>query len=239
MMSDFTDFTALFGGAYDTASVGNSNFLSDYASIKNGSYNKLLKAHFARQEAENLSGKGDTSQKLTLMKSGADSLKKQADALNSASLWEKKKMKKKDETTGEETETEDYDWDAIIKSVKSFIEEYNDVVKMAGDSNTKNVLRNAAWMTGITDKNSNMLAKIGITIGKGNKLELDEEALKRADISDLKTVFTGYNSFAGKISQKAAGISSAANRATANYTSGGAYYNPLSSFVSSRINEEV
>ena len=40
-----------------------------------------------------------------------------------------------------------------------------------------------------------MLAKIGITIGKGNKLELDEDALKQAYISSLKTVFTGYNSF--------------------------------------------
>ena len=29
----------------------------------------------------------------------------------------------------------------------------------------------ASWMTGMTDKNSNMLAKIGITIGKGNKLD--------------------------------------------------------------------
>lgn len=43
----------------------------------------------------------------------------------------------------------------------------------------------------MTDKNSNMLAKIGITIGKGNKLELDEDALKQADISSLKTVFAG------------------------------------------------
>ena len=38
----------------------------------------------------------------------------------------------------------------------------------------------------------NMLAKVGITIGKGNKLELDEDALKQADIGSLKTVFTGY-----------------------------------------------
>ena len=43
-------------------------------------------------------------------------------------------------------------------------------------------------MTGMTDKNSNMLAQIGITIGKGNKLELDEDAIKQADISSLKTV---------------------------------------------------
>ena len=34
------------------------------------------------------------------MKTSADSLKKSADALNDSSLWEKKKIKKKDEKTG-------------------------------------------------------------------------------------------------------------------------------------------
>ena len=96
------------------------------------------------------------------MKTSADSLKKSADALNDSSLWEKKKIKKKDEKTGEEIEVEDYDWDKITKAVKSFVEDYNDVVREAGESNTKDVLRNASWMTGMTDKNSNMLAKIGM-----------------------------------------------------------------------------
>ena len=58
--------------------------------------------YYAKQDAEKLSGKGDTSQKLTLMKTSVDSLKKSADALNYSSLWEKKKIKKKDEKTGEE-----------------------------------------------------------------------------------------------------------------------------------------
>lgn len=49
----------------------------------------------------------------------------------------KKKIKKKDEKTGEEIEVEDYDWDKITKAVKSFVEDYNDVVKEAGESNTK------------------------------------------------------------------------------------------------------
>ena len=217
------DYSALFGGTSDSSSVGNTNMLSDYAAIKNGSYGKLMKAYYAKQDAEKLSGKGDTSQKLTLMKTSADSLKKSADALNDASLWEKKKIKKKDEKTGEETEVEDYDWDAIAKKVKSFIDDYNDVVKEAGESNTKDVLRNASWMTGMTDKTSHLLSKIGITIGKGNKLELDEDELKKADISSLKTVFTGYNSFAGKTAQKAAGISNAANRASVTYTNNGTY----------------
>ena len=88
------DYSYLFGGM-QTPSTGSAFNLSDYAAIKNGSYGKLLKAYYAKQDAEKLSGKGDTSQKLTLMKTSTDSLKKSADALNDSSLWEKKKIKKK------------------------------------------------------------------------------------------------------------------------------------------------
>lgn len=232
------DFTSLFGNASDTSSAGNSNLLTDYASIKNGSYGKLMKAYYAERDIEKSSGKGDTSQRLTLMRSSADSLKKSADVLNNSSLWEKKKFKEKDEATGEEIEVEDYDWDAITKSVKIFIEDYNDVVDKAADSKTKNVLRNAAWMTGMTNKNRNILAKIGITIS-GDKLKLDEDTLKKAEISSLKTVFTGYNSYISKISQKTTEISNTANRATATYTSGGVYSDILSSQVSSKVDKEV
>ena len=123
--------------------------------------------------------------------------------------------------------------------IEESIDDYNDVVKEAGESNTKDVLRNASWMTGMTDKTSHLLSKIGITIGKGNKLELDKDELKKADISSLKTVFTGYNSFAGKTAQKAAGISNAANRASATYTNNGTYSKKDSSLTSSKIDKEV
>ena len=78
-----------------------------------------------------------------------------------------------------------------------------------------------------------------LVLGKGNKLELDEDELKKADISSLKTVFTGYNSFAGKTAQKAAGISNAANRASATYTNNGTYSKTNSSLTSSKIDKEV
>ncbi len=233
------DFSALLGGTTNSS----GNLLSDYASIKNGSYGKLLKAYYAKQDAESVVS-GDSKQSLTLMRSSADSLKKSADALNASSLWEKKKIKKKDEETGEETEVEDYDWDAITKAVKSFIEDYNAVVKQAGDSETKNVLRNAAWMTGITDSAQNLLSKVGITIGKGNQLELDEDALKEANISTLKSLFTGSGSFADKISQKAGSLSIVAANAAAKvkgttYTSNGSYSDTLSKLFSSTVDEKV
>lgn len=76
------DFSSLTGGSANSS----NNLLSDYASIKNGSYGKLLKAYYAKQDAEKASASGDSRQKLTLMRAGADSLQKSADALNDASL---------------------------------------------------------------------------------------------------------------------------------------------------------
>lgn len=252
------DYSALFGGGAPgiESGIGGIN-VSDYAMIRNGSYKKLMKAYYAKLDADSLSQTGDSQKSLTLMRSSADSLKKSAEALNNASLWEKKKIKKKDEETGEETEGLDYDWDAITKAVKTFVDDYNSVVEQAGNSNTKNVLRDASWMTEITERAGNLLSKVGITIGAGNKLEFDEEALKKTtilgessvemnNISTLKTLFTGYGSFADKIAQKAQGISRAAANATAKasalgsaYTKNGAYSDTLSKLFSNAIDEKV
>ena len=133
------DVSPLFGGSVNAS----GSMLSDYASIKNGSYGKLMKAYCARKDAEKAasSASSDTAQKLTLMGTGAAALKKSAEALGDSALWEKKKITKKDEETGEEIETEDYDWDAITKAVKSFVEDYNAVVEQAGSSDTKKVLQ--------------------------------------------------------------------------------------------------
>ena len=233
-----TDYSYLFGGTHTPVTSGGFS-LTVYASIKNGSYGKLVKAYYAKQDAEKAASSGDSVQKSTMMKTGADALKKSADALNNDELWEKKKINKKDEKTGEEVEVEDYDWDAITKAVKSFVEDYNDVVEQAGNSNSKDVLRNAVWMTGITEANENMLSKIGITVGKGNKMELDEDMLKKADISSLKTLFTGHNSYANKVSMKASSLSNAAARSSGTYKSNGTYNNALSELVSSKVDKEV
>ena len=200
------DYSFLFGGT-STSSASGTFSLSDYAAIKNGSYRKLLKAYYAKQDAEKTSG-GDSVQKSSLMKTGADALKKSADALNNSELWEKN------------------DLDAITKAVKSFVEDYNDVIKQAGDSNSKDVLRNAVWLTGMTEANENILSKIGITVGKGNEIELNEETLKKTDIQTLKSVFVGYNSFADKVSMKAKSISNAAARISGTYRKNGTIIMP-------------
>lgn len=232
------DYSYLFGGSTTTQSNGTIS-LGDYASIKNGSYGKMLKSYYAKQDADKLSKTGDNNQTSMLIRSGADSLKKSAEALNDDSLWEKKKIKKKDEKTGVETETEDYDWEAITKAVKTFVDDYNSVVEETGKSDTKAVLRNAVWMTGATKKMGHLLGKAGITIGKGNKLELDEKKLKESDISTLKTLFTGHGSFADKIAQKSGNISREAAGPRNTYTRSGAYDNAISDLVSGKVDKEV
>ena len=83
MANDYLNFSNLDSG-YDVSPLlggtanASGNLLSDYASIKNGSYGKLMKAYCARQEAEKqASASGDSAQKLTLMRSNADALKNQ------------------------------------------------------------------------------------------------------------------------------------------------------------------
>ena len=141
----------------------------------------------------------------------------------------------KDEKTGEETTKEDYDWKSITKAVKSFIDDYNSVIDAAGEVNSKEVLRNAVMMTKTTSVSERLLAKAGITVGKGNKLELDEDELKKADISTLKSLFTGHNSYASKMQYRANNMIHAASSAGAVYTSSGSYSSALSSIVSTKI----
>ena len=218
-----TDYSYLFNNMQPT-STGGTFSLGDYAAIKNGSYKKLLKAYYAKQDAEKSAISSDAIKNSSLVKSSADALKKSANALNNEALWEKK---------------EDYDWDAITKAVKTFVDDYNSLVKLAGNSDSKDVLRNAVWMTGMTEANENLLSKAGITVGKGNQMELNEDVLKKVDIRTLKTLFTGHNSLADKIAIKANSISNAAARVSGTYKSNGTYSNALAELASSKVDEEV
>lgn len=84
----------LFLSGLSVSSDNNSFNLSDYTAIKNGSYGKLLKAYYKKQESEE-SSKGDNAQKLTLMQTSSDSLSRSVQNLMKESLWEKKTEKRK------------------------------------------------------------------------------------------------------------------------------------------------
>lgn len=234
-MSGVSGISSLFGTTSGTSQTSSFS-LSDYASIKNGSYGKLVKSYYRNEENEKAAATSEkSSANLASVRSGADSLKSAADALSDPKLWEKKKIKTKNEETGEEEEKEDYDWDAITKAVNSFADAYNSVIGSSGNSDSKDVLRNASWMVGDTEKTAKLLEKVGIEVGADNKLTVNEDKLKEANVGTLKLLFTGHNSFADKVSSKASSISRAAAKTAATYTKDGTWSNTLNSVVGSQI----
>ena len=233
-----TDISSMFGGI---SNAGNSSYtLSDYASIKNGSYKKLMKAYYAQEKEESEAAGGDSHAKLLSVKSTADSLKEAADALQSNKLWQKKEIVNKDEETGEESKTFDYDWNAITKAVKSFVDAYNNTLERAGSSDTKDVLMVGSWMAKMTSKNANVLARAGIEIGNDNKMTLNDEKLKN-NAGTAQFIFKGYNSFADKISYKASQMSQGAARSAekmgAAYNKKGEYTGGISSSIKDKVDE--
>ena len=58
-------------------------------------------------------------------------------------------------------------------------------------------------MTKYTAANASALGRIGIEVGKDNKLTVNEEKLKSANVSEIKSLFTGANSFGYNIGQRA------------------------------------
>lgn len=230
-----TDYSYLFSslGTKSGSSLGNLNFLSDYASIKNGSYGKLLKAYYKKVGNDDTSASStkkesnssklstslaeDSAKALSAIDSSADKLKESADALTNKdanSIFKGKEITTKNED-GTTITTTEYDMDAIYKSVSDFATNYNKLIDDVSKSNSSNVKKAASNMINITKIYSKSLEKVGVTIGVDNKLTVDEEKFKSADISKIKSLFHDSPSFASSTASQASFIDSAAGREAA------------------------
>ena len=137
----YFDISSFFGNT-KTNHMNSFNF-SDYSAIKNGSYGKLLKSYYASVKKDSTVSKNDKetnknkllntdSAGLSKMKKEADGLKTKAAALNEDELWEKK--------NGE------YDMGKITSAVKSFANEYNDVIDQSQKVGSKDVTMQTGFM---------------------------------------------------------------------------------------------
>lgn len=182
---------------------------SDYASVKSGSYYKLMKKQYSAEGGQ-------------VDKEGIEAYKKQQDvtankaASVSSTLNDLMDMKY----------TEDNRSD-ISDKVKKFVNEYNSLVKNAKSSDSSSVVQKSDWMNNMVAQYSDTLSKVGLSVNADKTLEIDENSLSKANISSLKDVFgLGVNSFSNKVLYKAEQIYSLAktygSSATA-YTSSGTY----------------
>lgn len=182
--------------------LANSSLLSDYASIKNGSYGRMLKAYYAKQTKE--TDEDDSSVSKT--KAGKDSA-----ASSSAKAVQKSASELNDLDYSEENT------DKIYESVSSFVKDYNSMIKSASNSKVGAVSNQANQMNNTTYANYKMLAKAGITMNADRTLSINEKTFKKASMSTLKTLFKGNNSFADQVSKRAGQIYRYANNGNSGF----------------------
>lgn len=178
---------------FTSGSSSGGSLLGDYASIKNGSYKKLLNAYYKKTSQNEKATEAEKTEKknLVLAKDAAVKMSESASALKDLELTEDNR-------------------ENIKKSVKNFVDAYNRMVDAGSDVDSAGVLKNTLWMTQVMQKNSAVLDDIGISVGDGNKLILDEEKLDKAKLTTLSTIFKGVGSIADKMAGRASKIATLA-----------------------------
>lgn len=221
-----TNYSFLFSGLSSAASnAASSNWLSDYASIKNGSYGKLMKAYYAKDSGDSKTADStitkkdttDTAKKaLAKVETATDALKESADTLlatGKKDLFAQKDITTKDEN-GVETTTKGYDTGAIYNAVNSFVKNYNSVMAAVDDVSDTTVNNRTESMGNTTIANSKQLAKIGITMKNDGTLSLDKDTFMKADMNTVKNLFQGNGSYGYRVSAQSSMINFAADHAS-------------------------
>lgn len=242
-----TLFSSLGGSSSKSGNVSTgSSIIADYASIRSGSYHKLLRAYYNKdKEAVTDAVKNsrtstataqDSTKQLSRMESAGEALKESTDALitqGTKNVFKQETVKAEDGTT-----TTKYNAEEIYKRVNAFVEDYNDLVEETEDSNTSRIARTSAQMISLTNAYEKQLEKIGITVNKDNTLSIDKEAFLEADMSKVKDLFNGTGSYAYNVGVKASMIDYyAQNEASkANTYGSSGYYNYNYSYGSNYSN---
>ena len=235
-------FSSLNAGSISGTS-GLSSLLSDYGAIRNGSYGKLMKAYYNNVDNSavksaynnavknsNTSTAADSSATIKQLQSTTDGLTSSAKDLYTTGS--KSVFNKKEVTDENGQKTQQYDTEAIYKSVKSFVDDYNSVLEAADKSADTKVQNSVIGMINYTKMESNMLSKLGITIGSDYQMSIDEDTFKKADMSVAKSLFNGTGSYAYTIASKSAMTNSYADMEAAKantYTKYGSYGSTYSS----------
>lgn len=210
----------LFGNTNVSSGSSSGSILSEYYSIKSGAYKKALRAYYAGMDKTDnntktniktdMSVSKDDTRTLAAIKNSADNMKDAEDALiNNKDGYE--------------------DSEKVLSKVRNFVKNYNSMIDEAGKSSSSTINNTLKNVLNNTDINSRLLAKIGISIGEDGDLSIDEEKFKKADMNNVKTLFSGNGSYGYSVKVKAAMLSyQSANEASKSNTynaTGGYSYN--------------
>ena len=221
----------------------------DYASIKSGSYYKLLDAYYSLDKTSDSTKTSatdktkdksdllttakttDSASKLAALEEKSEKLGDAADALTTVGNKSLFKTTTKTDENGKTTTV--YDTDKIYQAVRDFADQYNSLYNSASTSKVKQISNAAASMVNYTASNEKLLSSMGVTIDEETKnLKIDEEAFKKTDMSKVKGLFNGSGSYAYQVSVKASMINYHAQHEASKantYTKAGGYSNNYSS----------
>ncbi len=233
-MNFWNSTNSLFGSGTSNSSSNLYSLFSERASIKNGTYKRLLKSYFnsvgsdsdgttsakKNRSSNNIIDKllkekmyptvsKETQEANSNLTSGLNSLQSSVSALQKSSTYE-------------DTENGSTAADKVVSAMKSYVTNYNNVVTASKSSTLTNKTAYVANMMSATSKNAKELAEIGVTLKQDGTLQLDETKLKGADISKVQKLFSADNiqSYGSTISSrvKFAGGSSSTSSTTNNTT---------------------
>lgn len=183
--------SSLFNSSRSNSSSSLYSMFGEYNQIKSGAYKKLLNSYYNDNKSTDKTSSTSSKNKynslnkyaneLTEVKEAADSVKE-----SSAALVQK---------GNKGLFGNNYDMDKITDAVKTFVKDYNSLVKASSDTASKSVATNTNSLVRQTKVYESSLNEVGITIGKDNTLSVDEEKLKTAGFDKLKRMFNGNSSF--------------------------------------------
>lgn len=183
---------------------GNANFFSDYASIRNGSYGRLLKAYYGKGQTSGTTSAGTQRNTSNVLEQILEERKhpkvsKEAEKANSDLTSGVAKLKNsvtalQNDKTYTNTENGQSAADKVASALKTYVSDYNNVVNAAKKSTMSNQTSHIAGMMKSTAANADKLKEMGITINKNGTLQFNEGMAKKADISKVQELFSPKNS---------------------------------------------
>lgn len=183
--------------------AANLNFLSDYASIKNGSYGKLMKSYYGTAKSSASAGSSAKSNSSNVLdkildekknpKVSKDVQEANANLTTGLSTLKTSVSALQNDKTYTDTANGQSAGDKVVSAMKAYVSNYNDVVTAAKNSTLANKTAYVANMMSSTATNVDKLAEIGVTINGNGTLELNEAKLKEAGISKVQDLFSSKN----------------------------------------------
>lgn len=210
---DSSSISTLFSSLNGSSKQGGTDLLginySDYASIRSGSYGKLMRSYYSLQSGDD-STKASAVKKTTGLSS--DSTKTLAnieDAAQSLTDTARELYTRQNNSVFVKDAKGNYDSDQIYDKVSDFVEDYNSLLSATAKSDTSRIQNALSSMKNMTKVNEDALSAIGISVdSKNGTLSIDKNEFQSADMAKVKSLFNGTGSYGYSVATQASMIDS-------------------------------